>query len=141
MLVVPQKNILAPSTVIQYLMDSFQLPKTDLKNFDFFPKEKSLINRLKPILFKSLQLKQDEILYCCKLLLDFEEVLHSDTKSYNVEIEKLRISIATYYSNFLGRMILWKDLDKLMKIEHFWQNDKIETIELKNFIPNDFTLD
>lgn len=132
------KNIPAPSLVVQYLTNNFYLPKKDLKSFVFFPKEKSVINRLRPILFKSLSLKQDEILYCCKLLLDFDEVLNSNNKNYHIEIEKLRINIATYYSDFLGRMILWKDLDKLMKVEHFFQNDKIETIELKKFIPDDF---
>ncbi|WP_123860274.1 hypothetical protein [Chryseobacterium nakagawai] len=132
------KTILAPSLVVQYVINRFNLPKTDLKNFTFYLEEKSLINRLRPILLKKIPLKQNEILYCCKLLFDFDQVLNSDNKIYNVEIEKLRIDIATYYSDFLGRMILWEDLDKLMKVEHFWQNDKIETIELKNFIPADF---
>ncbi|WP_336690905.1 MULTISPECIES: hypothetical protein [unclassified Chryseobacterium] len=132
------KNIITPSIVIKYLMNSFNLPQTDLNNFAFIPKEKSLINRLRPILFKTFSLKQDEILYCCKLLSDFDHVLNSNTESYHLEIEKIRINIATYNMTILGRMILWKDLDDLMRIEHFWQNDKIETIGLKNFIPDDF---
>jgi len=132
------KNIPAPYLVLQYLTNSFHLPETDLKNFSFFPEEKSVINRLRTILFKNISLQQDEILYCCKLLFDFDEILNHDNKNYHIGIEKLRINIAIYYSDFLGRMILWKDLDKLMKVEHFFQNDRIETIELKNFIPDDF---
>jgi hypothetical protein len=132
------KTILVPSLVVQYLINHFNLPETDLKNFTFSLKEKPLINRLRPILLKKILIEQNEILYCCKLLCDFDQALNSNNKSYNVEIERLRIDIATYYSDFLGRMILWKDLDKLMKVEHFLQNDKIETIELKNFIPDDF---
>ncbi|KFF08295.1 hypothetical protein IX38_05870 [Chryseobacterium luteum] len=42
------KNIMAPSKVAQYLISSFHLPKTDFKNFNFIPEEKSLFNRLKP---------------------------------------------------------------------------------------------
>lgn len=65
-------------------------------------------------------------------------MLHSDLKKYHVGIEKIRIDIATYYSDILGRMILWKDLDRLMKIEHFWQSEKIDTYKLEEFIPKDF---
>lgn len=35
-------------------------------------------------------------------------------------------------------MILWNDLEKLMKIEHFWQSEKIDISKLEEFIPKDF---
>lgn len=132
------KNILAPSLVAQYLTNSFHLPKTDFKNFSFISEEKSRLNKAKPILFKTLSLKQNDIIYCCKLLFDFDEVLNSHNESYHLGIEKLRVDIAKYYSNVLGRIILWKDLDKLMKIEHFWQSEKIDISKLEEFIPQDF---
>lgn len=134
------KKIIAPTQVIQYLVNSFGLPKIYLKNFSFSPKNKYLANRLRPILFKNLTLKQDEILYCCKLLFHFDEILNSSNKSYDVETEKLRVDIATYNMNVLGKMILWKDLEDLMLIEHYLQNERIKTFELKNFIPDDFLL-
>ncbi|WP_300691443.1 hypothetical protein [Chryseobacterium sp.] len=132
------KNMIAPSQVAQYLINIFNLPKTDFKNFNFTPQKKSLLNRLRPIIFKTFPLKQDEIIYCCKLLFQFDEVLHSDIKKYHLGIERIRIDIAEYYSNILGRMILLNDLDKLMKIEHFWQSEKIDIAKLEEFIPNDF---
>lgn len=131
-------SITPPSLVIQYLSKSFDLSNIDLGKSVFSIKEKSIMNRFKPILFKSLSLKQDEILYGYKILNDFAEVLNSDNKNYNAEIDKLRIDIATYYSDFLGKMILWKDLDELMKVEHYLQNDHTETSKLKKFVPDDF---
>jgi hypothetical protein len=132
------KNIISPSQIAQYLINTFNLPKTDFKNFHFIPQNKSLFNRLRPIVFKTFPLKQDEVLYCCKLLFQFDEALHSDIQKYHLGIERIRIDIAEYYSNVLGRMILWNDLDKLMKIEHFWQSEKIDISKLEEFIPKDF---
>jgi hypothetical protein len=132
------KNIISPNLVSQYLFNNFHLPETDFKNFNFVPQEKPLLNRIKPIIFQTFSLKQDEILYCCKILFHFDEALHSDLRKYHVGIEKIRIDIAQYYSGFLGRLILWKDLDRLMKIEHFWQSEKIDISKLDEFIPMDF---
>lgn len=132
------KNIIAPSQIAQYLINIFNLPQTDFKNFNFIPQNKSLLNRLRPIVFNTVPLKQNEVLYCCKLLFQFDEALHSDVKKYHLGIERIRIDIAEYYSNVLGRMILWNDLEKLMKIEHFWQNEKIDISKLEEFIPKDF---
>ncbi|THV63150.1 MULTISPECIES: hypothetical protein [Chryseobacterium] len=132
------KNIIAPSQIAQYLINIFNLPQTDFKNFNFIPQNKSLLNRLRPIVFNTVPLKQKEVLYCCKLLFQFDESLHSDIKKYHLGIERIRIDIAEYYSNVLGRMILWNDLEKLMKIEHFWQNEKIDISKLEEFIPKDF---
>ncbi|WP_343687764.1 hypothetical protein [Chryseobacterium gleum] len=132
------KNIIAPSQITQYLINIFNLPQTDFKNFNFIPQNKSLLNRLRPIVFNTVPLKQNEVLYCCKLLFQFDEALHSDIKKYHLGIERIRIDIAEYYSNVLGRMILWNDLEKLMKIEHFWQNEKIDISKLEEFIPKDF---
>ena len=50
------------------------------------------------------------------LLRNFEKLLNSDTENYNLEIEKLRIDIARYYTEVLGVTILKKDLNKLMRI-------------------------
>ncbi|MBU3049299.1 hypothetical protein KNV96_14220, partial [Chryseobacterium indologenes] len=94
----------------------------------------------KPIVFKTFSLEQDQILYCCKLLSDFNEALQSDVQTYHIGIEKIRIDIAISYSDIFGKMILWKDLDKLMKVEHFLQNEMIKTYQLEEFIPKDFVI-
>ncbi len=131
------KNIISPSKVAQYLINSFNLPIIDLENFNFIPREKSVFTRLKSGIFKTFSLQQDEVLYCCRLLYDFDKVLNSDTKKYHSGIEKIRVNIAIYNMNILSKMILSKDLNRLMKIEHFWQNETNDISELDEFIPKD----
>ncbi|ANF50915.1 hypothetical protein A0O34_10470 [Chryseobacterium glaciei] len=132
------KNIPAPSSVAQYLIYNFQLPETDYKNFSFSSEEKLWTNRLRTVFFKTLYFRKNDILYCCKLLYDFDSLLNSDNETYHLDIEKLRLNIAKYYSRVLGRMILWKDLDKLMIIEHFFQNENFDHLNLNDVIPDDF---
>ena len=86
-----------------------------------------------------LNRRKDEFeIWQCKLLYDFDKILNSENKSYNLEIEKLRIDIAKFYTEVFEIMITKKDLARVMKVEHFEQSDSIETIELDKFIPNDF---
>lgn len=132
------KNIPNPSSVAKYVLHSFQLSEIDFNSFRFSPEEKLWTNRLKAIFFKTLYFEKDNILYCCKLLFDFDKLLISSNETYNLEIEKLRLNIAKYYSRVLGRMILWKDLDSLMTIEHFFQNENFEHLNLNEVIPDDF---
>ena len=132
------KRRLQPAQIIGYLKRNFRLSETDLRQFVFFPEKKTFRGKLRSMIAKSLFLRQDEILYCCKLLWAFDKELKSDTKKYNLEIEKLRIDVARYYTEILESMISNKDLNKLMRIEHYEQNDKIEVIEMNEFIPDDF---
>lgn len=81
------------------------------------------------------------VVYCSKLLRRFEKLLNSCYETYNLEIEKLRIDVAEYYTKVLGAMILSKDLNRLMRIEHFGQNSELHSIKLSEFIPNDFLVD
>lgn len=134
------KNTVTPAEVALYLLNSFGLSKVDSEDFTFLPVKKSNINKLKPILFKTFTLSEEEVLYCCKLLFNFKDILDSDKKSYDIEIEKLRQDIALYYNGVLGAMILWKDLDKLMRIAHFLQHDDLIVLELNEFIPGDFPI-
>jgi hypothetical protein len=94
---------------------------------------------MKSAIFGSYLLKQDEIVYCCKLLFSCENLLKSKIQNYGLEIEKLRLDIAKYYTEILGFLILNKDLDRLMRIEHFEQDDKIGVVKLNEFLPDDFS--
>lgn len=132
------KSIITPSQVIKYLNISLHLPETNLEYFAFNPEKKTIIDRLRCSIFKTYLLSQDEVLYCCKLLFDFEEILNSDNKTYNLDIEKLRIEIAKYYTEVLENVIWRRDLNRLMKVEHFGQNNKIDVYELNGFVPDDF---
>jgi len=93
---------------------------------------------LRSVIGKHQLLKQNEILYCCKLFWTFDKALKSNLKEYNLDIEKLRIDVSKFYTDILELLISNKDLNRLMKIEHYEQNDKIEVIEMSEFIPNDF---
>ena len=114
---------LQPSQIIGYLRRNLQL--SDIENDPIFSVGRiSLRSRLKSHITKSLLLEPQEILYCCKLLSDFEEKLKSNNATYNEQIEKLRIDIAEYYIKFLGSAISKKDLNRLMNIEHYGQSNK-----------------
>ncbi len=132
------KNRIQPNKVIEYIKYSFQLPDIDIKQFVFALERRTILEKIKYTIIKSSCLKQNEILYCCKLLLAFEKELKSDLEKYNLEIEKLRIDIAKYYTEILEIMISNKDLYKLMRIEHYLQSDKIKVTKLLELIPDDF---
>lgn len=135
------KNRITPAEVTQYLMNTFLLSKGDLEGFAFSPVKRYKINRLKSVIFKRLTLKREEIIYCYKLLSDFDDLLRSDNQTYNLEIEKLRIDVARYYNGILGSVILAKDLNRLMRIAHFQQSDRIDVLDLDYFIPDDFLIE
>lgn len=78
------------------------------------------------------------MIYCCKLLLDFNGMLNSADDSQQIAILKLRISIAEYYSDILGKMILFNGLNRLMRIEHFLENEDFDHLKLEKLIPDDF---
>lgn len=131
-------NIVAPSKVVEYIYKSHNFCETDLSKKNAIPKSKTVSERFRAIILNIYKLKYEELSYCCKLLLDFESILQSDNNFYTVEMEKLRIEIAVYYSEILGKLIKNRDLKKLMKIQHFEQSEYNRTIELKFFIPDDF---
>lgn len=131
------KDRIQPTQVIEYLKNNFDLNETEFSTFISI-KQKTIFDKLKFSIIKKILFEEGEILYCCKLLLDFERYLNSNINSYNLEIEKLRIDIAQYYTKILSYMISKKDLDKLMKIEHYEQNRKNRKVKLIEFIPRDF---
>ncbi len=131
------ENSITPSQVIQYMENSFHFSKPDFNEFVFFIEKKTIFGKIKSALFKKL-LEQNEIFCCYHLLRNFEKILKSDIENYDLEIEKLRIEIAKYYTEVLELKIATKDLNMLMRVEHFEQNDSIEIIKINKFVPNDF---
>lgn len=124
-------NTIQPLSVIEYLKKRFKLSETE----DRFVCPR----RRKNIIFKRKSLsKKENPFYCYKLISDFEKTLQSDITTYNEDVEKLRITISNYYSKQLEPYILKKDLNKLMKVEHFNQANNINTIHINKFLPKDF---
>ncbi|WP_147430418.1 hypothetical protein [Sphingobacterium puteale] len=132
------ENIIAPFQVVEYIRKIHNLCEADLSKKNIILKSKTITERLRSLVFKNPKLKYDELLYSCKLLTDFENILLAENEVYTVEMEKLRIDIAVFYSEVLGKLIRYRDLKKLMRIQHFQQSEYNKTIELSNFIPNDF---
>ncbi len=128
-------NNLQPQTLANYLIQKYELSDAniELKNFVFFSIKKSWFKR-----YIDLYFSYNEMAYLLKLLEIFEMYLSSNFKEYNLKLEKLRIDICEYYYFILEPKISRRYLKKLMKVEHFNQNDAIETIKLQFFIPDDF---
>ncbi|AZA52983.1 hypothetical protein [Chryseobacterium sp. G0201] len=107
-----------------------------LNNISYEEKSITRINKFK-FLFKK-GLREEEFEYFKNLLLLFDKFLKSNEINYTIQMEKLRIDIAVFYNNVLGSKISRKDLKRTMKIEHYYQNPLIQTIELKEFVPDNF---
>ena len=113
-----------------------------LKNSDMIPlehhnKKVGLISRLRSFVTKDIFLTEESMRYYCELLYLFKQELEKNDNVYDQEIEKLRIDIVLFYMNELKPWISKRDLDKLMKIEHFQESNN-STLKLINFIPDDF---
>ncbi len=134
------KNILSPVIIIHYLKESFDLTEKDLSKARLLTEKKTILYKLRAIIFKEYSLSRDEVLYCCKLLLDFDKILKVHNEDYNLVIERLRQDVAIYYTEILGNLIRHKDLKMLMRIEHFNKSDKVDVVRLNEFIPNDLKI-
>lgn len=135
------KNILSPTIVIKYLKENFDLTEQDVYQVTVLSEQKTVIDKLKAFAFNASSIRRDDVLYCCKILLDFDKILKSDHEDYNFHIEQLRENIAKYYTEVLGRFIASKDLKILMRIEHFNKSDNTDVVKLDDFIPIGFSLD
>lgn len=133
-----KKNIM-PKQMLKYLIKELEIKKTNYTDFIYKPKSKTAMKKLKDSLFNKTVLDEDEVLYCCQLLSSFEQILKSNFTDFNLEIEKLRTSIAMFYNESLEPMLLKKDLLTVMKIEHYEQSDNIDTVDMTKFITTNFT--
>ena len=135
------KGKIMPIKVIRYLTEGLGFPEvSELDKPDFLPKRNVFIKVIKSIFINGLKLEADELNLCLYLLKNLEERLNSDITKYNLEVEKIRIEIAKFYTHILQFAISRKDQNRLMKIEHFNSNVNIEIVEIEDFIPSDFKI-
>lgn len=127
---------ISPSEVLFYLKEKFNISNFE-NEFLIANKKVGLISRIKSFVTKDIFLTEESMRYYCELLYLFKQELEKNDNVYDQEIEKLRIDIALFYMNELKPWISKRDLDKLMKIEHF-QESNSSTLKLINFIPDDF---
>ncbi|ANF50470.1 hypothetical protein A0O34_08030 [Chryseobacterium glaciei] len=124
---------------LQYYYSDKISPEHVIKYSDNIPFEEKSITRINKFkFFFKKGLREEEFEYFKNLLLLFDKFLKSNEINYIIQMEKLRIDIAVFYNNVLGSKMSRKDLKRTMKIEHYYQNPLIQTIELKEFVPNDF---
>ena len=129
-----------PMIIVDYLKVKFDLPDTEFQNLPFFPKKSSSVKKLSSAFTKRYYLNQDEILYCCYLIVAFNDALLSDAEAYSEEFEKLRVDIANFYTTVLESLLFNKDLNILMRIEHFNQSENLIVVKLSEFFPSDIKI-
>lgn len=93
-----------------------------------------VISRVYGPIYSKVFFQITDVSKCIEFLDRFDQLLHEEFNDYPKKAEILRVEIAKYYSFVLGSRISNKDLNRVMKVEHFLQNDKIlKTIKIENF--------
>jgi len=132
------KDRIRPGTVAKYLLSTFELSyKSPLIYFVDYPSKIKIAKYLFYRFFcRKFYLTALEVVHCCELLVVFENYLNSDVEMNKFEIEKLRIDITgiTYY--VIEFKLHRRDVDKAMAVEHFFQNENLDIIKIKDFIGN-----
>lgn len=108
----------------------------------FFIKKHNLVKKLEGyfnrIACNKYYLTKNELLHCCHLLNGFDELLNSNFDTYTIEMEDLRCSSLLMYSNILAPKLWPKDLCNALKVEHYLQNETIDTVKMEYFKQNLF---
>lgn len=130
-----------PEDLVSYFIKHYDF-EVNYHNKIYFIKKAFFFSKLRDCLFlnfkKNVFLKKDEILYCFQKLILLDNYLKSDDEIHKLEIEKLRIELTIFTYGILRFKIKNKDIKKVNKIDHFYKNDNLITIPLKDFKPNDF---
>lgn len=133
-------DVINPEQVINYLKKEFVLKEEDFQAFITPACKKTLKTKIKVAFSKKIVLSKNEILLLFKLLKTFKDKLNSNIEEYSLEFEKLRIDVANYYSSVFEPILLKKDLEKVTRVEHYFQNLHIEVTGMNEFITDDFPI-
>ncbi|MFY0255724.1 hypothetical protein ACDQ55_17420 [Chitinophaga sp. 30R24] len=69
------------------------------------------------------------------LLNEFKSMLRNESPDPK-HVELIRFRIANYYTNILLPKLKKKDIDRVLKIGHYLQNESIETLSLNEIVGN-----
>lgn len=98
--------------------------------------EPTLFKKIKEFIFRLVRkhyLSDVDVLSCCQMLEQFNDLLNNDFSNYPSEAEKIRIEISKFYSYILEPKINRLDLERAMKIEHFMQNKTLKLFKIEDF--------
>jgi len=93
-----------------------------------------IISRIFPSFFlpkNFLTTKELETLYF--FLTEFKKLLRNDSTD-SKQMELVRYPLAIFYSSILEPKLKIQDLDKVMKVEHHFQNENLETYSLNEIV-------
>ena len=77
-----------------------------------------------------------EACYVLQLLARYSACLRADFTGYTLEQERLRVDIAVFYNRASQVTLSRSELDRIMQVEHFWQNATLTTIALQEYSPS-----
>jgi hypothetical protein len=130
------KTQIAPEKVVNYLIQKFDL-KADRLQYLYFVEGIHLLAKVKGMFLRYFKnesfLTKEEMYYCCQKLLILDQYLKSDLEIHKLEIEKLRIELTKLTYGIIKFKLSIKDRNKVMKIEHFLQNENLSVIKMEEF--------
>lgn len=134
-------NQINPKMISDYICQDIEC---NITSSFYIEKQKTFLNRIKnyflKIFGKNTFLSSEEICYCSDKLLALHKYLTCDFEIDKEEIERLRIEIAKFNYNIIVSKLYSTDKNKAMFVEHFMQNENLETIEIRSFL-KDLDLD
>jgi hypothetical protein len=128
---------ISPKKIADYLLNNSSLVNFDSQSL-YFIGNVSFLEKLKLALFRVFHidpfLTNEEVLYCCQKLNIMARYLNLSNDPDRLEIEKLRIELVELNYNIIQFKLSVKDRNKAMRIEHYLQNENLNTIKIEEFI-------
>ncbi|MBT1699242.1 hypothetical protein KK083_20260 [Fulvivirgaceae bacterium PWU4] len=129
------RTVIPPRKVADYLQLYSNLEQVEAQ--DFTVKEISALKKIELSIIRlfsvNIYLSVDEVSYCIKQLLTFQEYLASRSEVDKFEIENLRAKVSLFAHNILKYKISRRDQKKCFRIEHFLSNNMLEVIKIEDF--------
>jgi hypothetical protein len=131
------KEQISPNKIVTYLLSNSSQVNFDSQSL-YFIGNASFLDKLKLSLLRVFHidpfLTNEEVQYCCQKLNMMKQYLNLSNDPDRLEIEKLRIEVAELNYNIIQFMLSVKDRNKAMRIEHYLQNENLDTIKIEKFI-------
>ncbi len=135
------KDQIDPREVYQYILRYAGLTLPDTVDSTALDKNNTA-SKIKNVIYRFLgkhYLSKMELLYCCFLLSEFHAVLETHEGSYNLEIEKVRLAIARFYTGVLESKLSLTDLKRTMSVEHYLSAEHLSLVTIAEFLPRGLT--
>lgn len=101
-------------------------------SFDKSPISK-IKSRFRVLIFGNYKMSENEASALCTLLHKIDIVLN-DIPPNNNSLGILRVNISCFYAGVLEHLLSNKDFEKASNVEHFFQNETLNTLSISNII-------